>query len=279
MADLDSIFARQTRYQDAMVSTFEDHLRDIVRRAQTHVLAELQRKLSITDGVIDSTSGNMRILRGAGKMFMDEMDKAGYQRLVTAFVGEFKGTLPFLQETIARLGESVNKKWPSLDFTQRDLNLLSSVQVNAAASITDVVDSVAGQAITKGMFGLAGLRFGSLVEVLTEKFEESIGKARTIADTAMSTWYRTAADRAYQIIEKDVPEMELRYEYSGPNDFLVRPFCRRLLSLAKSYTREQIDSMSNNQLPMVFLTGGGWNCRHQWILSVKSLEAQLAEAA
>ena len=256
------------------MATFENHLREIVRRAQAHVIGELQKRLSITDGIIDATPANMRLLRKAGEMFMDEMRGAGYDRLVTAFVGEFHGTLPFLQETIEMLGEQVRQKWNDLNFTQKDLNLLSGVQVNVAVSLEDTISSVAGAAVTRGLFGVAALPFKDLVGMLTEKFETSIGKARTIADTGMSTFFRTAMSREVDIIQKDVPELEMRFQYSGPVDFLIRPFCLKLMLATKSYAREQIDAMDNGQLPSVWLTAGGWNCRHGWY---PSLDVQQAE--
>ena len=279
MANLADIYARHSSYQDKMVATFEDHLREIVRRAQAHVIGELQKRLSITDGIIDATPANMRLLRKAGDMFMAEMKAAGYDRLVTAFVGEFHGTLPFLQETIEMLGEQVQQKWPSLDFTQKDLNLLAGVQVNVAVSLEDAISSVAGAAVTRGLFGVAALPFKDLVGMLTEKFETSIGKARTIADTGMSCYFATANDRAYQIIAKDVPELEMRFRYSGPLDLLCRPFCMKLMLANKSYTRGQIDAMDNGSLPNVFITRGSWNCRHSWVLDISDAEAAMKEAA
>ena len=271
MPDLKDTFARHSRYQDAMVQAFETHLREIVLRAQAQVLAQLQQKLSITDGTIDATPANMRVMRNAGPLFMDEMRRQGYDRLVEAFAGEFRGTLPFLKETIQQLGEQVQKKWPDLGFTAKDLNLLAATQANAAVSIEAAVESVAGAAMTRGLFSVAGLRFGELAEMLTEKFETSIGKARTIADTSMSTFYATATDRAFQIIEKDLPEQVQHYKYSGPDDKLTRPFCEHLLNLGKAYTREEIGKMDNGQLPNVMITRGGFNCRHQWIIDISQV--------
>src|SRR5579862_52532 len=185
MAGLSDVFARHNRYQDSMLETFEQHLRDIVRKAQAQTLARLQAKLAITDGVIEATPGNMLILRNAGKIFAEELDAAGYERLVNAFVGEFQGTLPFLQETLEYLGNQVGRTW-TVDLTAKDRGLLAALQVNTVTALDGAMDATAGAAITRGLFGVAGLEFGKLVNLLTEKFETSIGKARTIADTAMS---------------------------------------------------------------------------------------------
>jgi hypothetical protein len=277
--DLQDIIARHNRSQDALVATFETHLREIVLRAQGRTIARLEARLSITDGVVDSTAGNMVILRNAGTLFMDEMNKAGYQRLVTAFVGEFRQTLPFLQETIEVLGKQAGQKWgPKLGFTAKDLSLLNAVQANTATSLTGAIEAVAGQAITRGLFGVAGLRFGALVETLTDKLEMSIGRARSVADTGMSVFYATASDRTFQIISKDLPEQVLRFRYSGPVDKLERLFCRHLTDVEKAYTREQIGKMNNHQFPVgsVFVTRGGWNCRHHFVLDTHELEVEEA---
>jgi hypothetical protein len=278
MDALADIIERHNKAQDSLVYTFETHLREIVLRAQGRVIARLQARLVITNGVIQGTAGNMLILRGSGKLFMQEMNTAGYQRLVDAFVGEFHQTLPFLQETLQVLGDQVGQKWGAkLGFTQADLSLLGAVRANTEAQLQSAIQSVAGQAITRGLFGVSGLKFGALVETLTDKLEQSIGKATSIANTAVSTFYATAADRSFQIIAKDLPAQELRFRYSGPTDKLERPFCRHLTTAAKAYTREQIAKMNNHQLPNVMVSRGGFNCRHQWNLDTHELV--LEEAA
>src|SRR5450432_2002541 len=151
MANIQETIAKHGKFQDNLLAAFEAHLREITMRAQGRVIARLQARLAITDGVIDSTAGNMLTLRSAGRMFMQEMDKAGYQRLVTAFVGEFRGTLPFLQETLEVLGEQVGQKWGTdLGFTARDLSLLGGVQANTVAALTGAIEYVAGAAVTRG---------------------------------------------------------------------------------------------------------------------------------
>lgn len=268
---IQDVLERHNRYQDSMVQAFETHLRQIVLRAQARVLSDLQKRLSIEGDAIEASAANQRVLRSVGPLFMDAMREEGYDRLVEAFTGEFRRMMPFLDETFRLLGEEIDAKWQASGFTHRELNLLSSSQLNAAASIDAVIESTAGMAMTRGLFGVGGLRFGALAGVLTDRFEASIAQARTLADTSMTTFYRTAADIGYRTIEQDRPAQEVRYLYSGPDDKLTRPFCDHLIQLAKSYTREEIGRMNNHQLPNVFLTGGGWNCRHQWILDTKAL--------
>jgi hypothetical protein len=53
------------------------------------------------------------------------------------------------------------------------------------------------------------------------------------------------------------------FAYMGPADVKLRPFCRE--RVGKVFTREQIEAMDNGQMPNVFLSGGGYNCRHTFI--------------
>jgi hypothetical protein len=52
------------------------------------------------------------------------------------------------------------------------------------------------------------------------------------------------------------------FQYIGPDDSANRPFCDRHVD--KVYTREEIDALDNGQIANVFLTGGGYRCRHHW---------------
>jgi len=281
MADLENIFARQSRYQDALVNAFEEHLRAVVLKAQAQVVWKLQRALDLdADGVIKDSLKNRNTLKKIGQLFMAEMKTAGYDRLVNAFVAEFDGTLPFLDEVINKLGTQVQKKW-KLSFSKSDLSILSNQQVNVATSLKETIDAAAGSALTRGLFSLGGLRFKSLVDVLAEQLNTGLSKAAGVAETGMSIFYATANDRVFQKIEQENESLveEPKYIYAGPHDLLNRPFCDHLLSVAKSYTREQIGKMNNGQLPNVFITRGGWRCRHQWLLDVSALEVRAAEAA
>jgi hypothetical protein len=227
--------------------------------------------------MIDQTPGNFRALRNLNSLFVKEMDRAGLPRLLEAFVEQFHGQLPYLQDTLKYLSDQMKTPLPKWKPSANDLDIMSSFQMNALAGLRATVESAAGAAMTRGMFSMGGLKFSELVAELSKRFDLSIGQARTLGDTSMSLFYATATDRAYQTIEKDLPgEQELTYEYSGPDDKLTREFCEHLLAVGKSYTRSQIGRMSNGQLPNVFITRGGWNCRHQWDLSVEDLQAALA---
>lgn len=90
------------------------------------------------------------------------------------------------------------------------------------------------------------------------------GIARTEIGTALNT-----VDRAVTLSGAG---RESVFVYIGPIDQRTRPTCR----IASEYVwqREQIAKLDNGQLPNVFLTCGGWNCRHHW----QPLSAKVASA-
>lgn len=88
----------------------------------------------------------------------------------------------------------------------------------------------------------------------------------TFYDTSLSIYGRQV--EALQAGDDE----ETMFAFMGPVDLKTRDFCRK--HVGRVYTREQIDRLDNGQLDNVFLTGGGYNCRHQWIEVSKASELQ-----
>jgi hypothetical protein len=279
MSSLQEIHNQHARYTDSMVHAFETHLHEIVAKAQANVLGQLQKQLSITDGVIDQTPANYRTLRKLNQMFLDAMDQAGYQRLVTAFVGEFPGQLPYLNEILELLSDQVQGGLPIANLSADPV--LQTFQLSAADALNAVVEGVAGSVMQRSMLSVGGLQFGELAQTLAEKLAVSVPRAVTLADSSMTMFYRTANDRAFQVIEAGAPKQELKYKLSGPLDKLTRPWCEDMLARTKDHglTRDEFNSYPNGQIPNPFISCGGWNCRHAPILDVTSFELAAREPA
>lgn len=260
---LDKINKRHAAYLDSMLDTFEAELRVIVNKAQAMLAGLLQKKLDIKDGNITSAPANIRLLRFLDDRFMEFLDEAGYGHLLKAFTSEFAGQQVFLQDTLDYLG------LPHPGFTATDLKALSVMKLNAVTSLELVAETAARTATQNAMFSLGALKFSDLVETVGEKLGASIGRARSVADTMQVGFYRMMTDVTFRKIEADLPEEEQRYAYSGPDDRLTRPFCKRLVESKKTYSREQIEKMDNGQLPNPMISAGGWNCRHTWLLAGK----------
>jgi hypothetical protein len=83
------------------------------------------------------------------------------------------------------------------------------------------------------------------------------GKATTLANAALSQY-----DNAYtfQIASEAAVD---KFKYVGPSG--ERPFCQRLMSVARLWSRSDILSMSNGQGLSVLTSCGGYRCRHMWL--------------
>ena len=268
--DLADIHRRQDAFYDSLVQRFESELRHTVMMAQARMAGYLQGALTVTAGQIDRSPANLRVIRSLDLRFMGFLDDAGYTSLLNAFANSFAGSKVFLQETLESLG------YPPATFTASDLNLFAGLQLNSVAGMTAITEAAASAATQQALFSIGGLRFATLVELLASKISASLPRIRTIADTAMVTYYRTLTDQAFRKIEVDLPELAQRYRYSGPEDQKTRPFCERLLQADKDYSREQIAEMDNHQLGNVMITCGGYSCRHQWILLTRTAATALA---
>jgi hypothetical protein len=102
---------------------------------------------------------------------------------------------------------------------------------------------------------LAQVPATELAKQIAPDIERSVRQARSLVDTALSIYSR-------KVEEVVNPEADA-YLYIGPADAKARPFC--VQRVGKVYSRTAIDKMDNGQLPNVFISGGGHNCRHRWM--------------
>lgn len=265
--DLITIQRAHNGWIDSLIANLETELNSILAVAQARTLAKLRDRLSVTDGKIDRSVKNTRTLRRFDALFMEEMNRAGFEHLLTEFVTQFPAQLRFFQDTLEVLSAAMKTPLPKLEFSARDLQVFADQGLSAKDSLEAVMGSIAARAKNKVLLSVGGLPFADLAESLAGYLQRALPEAVGLAETATATYYRIIADRGYQLVEKDLPEMEVRYKYAGPYDKLTRPFCRHLLELDKAYTRAQIDKMSNGQIPNVFISAGGWRCRHQWLIA------------
>ncbi|MDE2103015.1 MAG: hypothetical protein KGL39_37570 [Patescibacteria group bacterium] len=259
---------RHDDYINSLLAKFQRELESIVAAAQARTVAELRERLSVTNGKIDRSIRNARVLRQLDQIFLDALDRSGYRHLLTELVNQFPGQLEFFQETLEILGNATKHGLPKIEFGPRDLQVFADQGVSAKDGLQAVMEAIAARAKNRILMSVGGLSFADLAESLAQYLHRALPEAVGLAETATATYYRIMADRGYQLIEKDLPSMEISYQYEGPYDALTRPFCRHLLQLGKSYTRAQIDLMNNGQIPNVFISAGGWRCRHQWVIAL-----------
>jgi len=267
--ELGKIEQRRDQFISSLIETFERELNGVIAKAQAATLSELKEKLAEKDGAIDRTLANSAILRNLDRLFLDELNQAGYDRLLQSLIEEFPGQLPFFQETIQALSDAMKNPLPKMTWSARDLKLFSDQAFSTKDALEGIMESIAARAKQRILLSIGGLQFKDLATSFAEYVHRALPECVGLAETSAATYYRVIADRGYQVIEKDLPEMEIRYRYYGPYDLLIRPFCEHLMRVDKSYTRDQIDAMNNGQIPNVFISCGGWRCRHAWLIALQ----------
>lgn len=162
-----------------------------------------------------------------------------------------------------------------IEWTKIDEAWLQQQAAAGVDTLDELVETVGALAKRKAMLSINGMRPAALAQLIAKQLGVTVPQATTIADTAMVVFYRALAGRGYDKIE--ATGSALRFGYYGPQDKLTRPFCERVgkMTAAGSLTREQIAALDNGQGTDVFTHGGGFNCRHQWIVVE---DAALAES-
>lgn len=265
MSDIKQLQAaaiREAAMQDAFVLAFEADLRRIVNRFLRRLRAELEDWDVDDEGRLVSELANLGRAIGFRTQLGRWLEDEGFSALAARVLDE---PLDTLAESV--LSHAVAKKAATL--APAGFDVLAAFKELRLADLLDVGDDLARKLSALALEGVLGLR---PVTALVQDFALVAGiserQARTLYDTAVSTYTRQV-EQLHATGEAD----EL-FVYVGPADSAMRKFCRK--HIGKVYERESIDEMDNEQLPNVFLTGGGYNCRHTW-KRVSVLDDELIE--
>jgi hypothetical protein len=268
MPGLRSLFEEHDRWIDNYTGAFDKELQGILAAAVSRTVAALRDQLKIRDGVILQTAANARVLRTVDRLLAKAMNRAGYGALVQEFVDGFSGQLPFFDSMLDQISATLDRPLVA-KYTAADRDAFASLQVSTADALESVMTGAAAKAQRKALFSVGALGFSDVVEGIATSFSRSISESQTLGATATSMFFRTIQDRGFASIEKGLKKGAVRYRFDGPRDKLTRPFCERMLRTTRTrpLTRVQIEGLENGQLPNPFVTGGGYNCRHQWVIT------------
>ena len=92
--------------------------------------------------------------------------------------------------------------------------------------------------------------------------------AMTLANTLLNTYSRSVT----RVMAEKMPD-NTKYYYDGPVDERTRHVCVAMVG-AGPLTMKQIDE----RYPGAFVDGGGWNCRHRWIMSTRANQGEHEKA-
>lgn len=95
--------------------------------------------------------------------------------------------------------------------------------------------------------------------MLASQTGTTLARAQTLVNTGLAGVQR----RLHSEVAAVIPEEDLVRLYLGPDDKVIRPFCRALVG--KALTDEQISMLDNGSGLPVISYCGGYNCRHDMI--------------
>ncbi len=274
---MDELLQAHSDAIDSIVSEFTNKLDLLVARATKSLNKDLLQDLKIDGGLVAQTARNQKILGGLDGRFQQALDEAGYQDLVDSFISTFNGQFEWFNKVLADISGDLTYPLPAVVFSKADLVDFDLQQANAKTIIKSAVEAAATRVKLQAVQSVGGLPIKALAFQISETLGTSVAQSQNLAETTISTFYRSITDKGYQLIEADLPLFKIRYNYEGPLDKLTRPFCTKLerqTRSGKTWTRAEIDKMNNGQIPNVFTTCGGYRCRHQWVISRKDLNQQ-----
>jgi len=231
---------------DRMTADFASELDAVLVSVTGRVRALLRELETQPDGRLSSTLKNLRRAVRLRNDILQILEQAGFTEFVTDAI----------DEPLDRLAAQVLRA-SDVSPDDVDLDILAALKQIRLADLLQVGEDVAVTLWRTTVDGVLGLRpVVELVNDVADLLDISARRARTIYDTAISTFTRQVAQ------VNTTGEPDEAFFYVGPVDSKIRAFC--LDHVGKVFTRDRIDQMDNGQLPNVFLTGGGYNCRHMW---------------
>jgi hypothetical protein len=219
----------------------------------SRVLRDLERELRTL--AIEAKNGSVSALARAvragrlRKQILTALEAAGYSRLADTATS-------FRFDRVIAQVERIRGAAQLAAFTSSDMTRILALKQLAQMDVLQQGEFIAAavwRTFTRGLFSQRPLN--GILDDLATTLDVEQSEARTLYDTTVNVFGRQV--EAVKSTPSDV------YAFMGPADVKLRPFCRE--RVGKVYTRQDIDAMDNGQLPNVFLTGGGYNCRHTFV--------------
>ncbi len=228
-------------------------LRSIERRLRPLVV---QASEGSPTSIIRAAQAN-RTRKGIEQVLTD----SGYPSLAESAYGKRLDPIVANVLTTRRLAQNAARLSGAFDARVQAIKMLHETD------LLDEGDEIARalwQAVIRGVFGARDV--DAILLDLGDILDASDGQIRTLYDTSVSIFGR----QVEALQAGDDPEAV--FLYAGPMDKKTRKFCEE--RVGKVYTRAEIDAMDNGQIDNVFLTGGGYNCRHTFMEVSKFSELQ-----
>ena len=277
MAGLATLLASHANDIEAIAAAFERDLKTVIESSVQDVKKKLKDQLEVDNDKVISNVHNQAILSNIDRLLSESVNANGYAAAIQRYIDSFNGQYVAFRDVLKHINSEIEWPLPSPKFEGPVANELDAIKKTQKTLIDDLVNQSAIKAKGVALNFLGAVSPEELAKSIASQLDKSLAQAESLADTGVSTFYRAISEKGFKLIEEDLPEFKIRYTYEGPLDKLTRPFCTKLQQQSdtgKSWTRKQLDAMKNGQIPNVWLTGGGYRCRHQWIIDTRDLKQQ-----
>jgi hypothetical protein len=225
-------------------------LRDLERQLRTLAIAAIEGSVTALSRAVRAAKLRQEIQKALRVSGFEALTRTATADALDALVAQM-GTLRGAAKLAA--------------FTTSDQSRILALKEIARLDLVGVGDALAHalwRTLAQGLYAQRPVT--DLLDDLSEAVDVEEARLQTLYDTTVSIFGRQV--EAMKTQPGDV------FAYVGPVDQKLRPFCRQ--HVGKVYTKPEIDALDNGQLPNVFLTGGGYNCRHVWQVLSKFSESR-----
>lgn len=246
--EADKLFALDARFSVDIDNMTEEFLSDLegVLSALRSEISALAIQLEEEGGRIVATQISLGIAQKAESMLASTLLEAGFAAAVAKAYGDLPELLKYTPISEAAFAFGT--------FDSMALEAFRLLKINEFTDLFGEFTREAASIVMRGVMG-AG-RKADLITAIVEVLDTTSHNGKTLYQTALAEFVQTCT-----ALKSDNTPQE-KFLYTGPIDGKIRPFC--LLHVGRVYAREAIDGMDNGQLDNVFITRGGYNCRHQW---------------
>lgn len=243
----------QSKHQfiDRTVAQFEDVLAEVAREVELKLYA-LLRQFDTANGRFRATAANRERLLAVKQELENILGESGYEQATSGLLERADDLLDHHQ----KLAQEYKGRVQFLGVDPESLRILKDGMTAEFAGISVDTARTIGKQLDLMVVGGRSVREAG--DVIRDTLDGRLKPhARTYAETSLAIYDRAVSALTY-------PQDDgASYIYVGPLDGVTRPFCRE--RVGKIYSLAEIRAMDNGQLPDVFITGGGYNCRHQWL--------------
>lgn len=251
-AQLLALAANIAKQADKASAKFERALSQVIKQTERRLVTVIT---TASQGASDAIIKGHNATRTKAEI-REALKKGGFDALVEAATS---AVFDQIATTVLMLRSETNTLASSGAMSAR----VAALRALAAQDLLNLGDQLAlalWRATARGIFAESSTK--QILADLAQIIDDTEAHIRTFYDTSVSIFGRQV--EALQAGN----DPDTLFVYLGPDDDKTRPFCHA--HVGKVYDRAEIDKMDNGQLDNVFLTGGGYNCRHSWIELAKS---------